>query len=183
MTTKSLPDLDFLRQCLRLDAETGRLYWLERPAEHFVDARTQRLWNARYAGKEAGSARADGYLRVTIKSPAGTVRVMAHRVVFALANGGPPVQHVDHINGRVGDNRPANLREATRSQNLANRRRNRGKALPKGVYERGKVFTAGLTFRRKSVFLGSFATIEAAKRAYDTAALLFHGDFARPDAS
>lgn len=183
MTPNSLPDLDFLRQCFRLDPDTGRLYWLERPAEHFVDTCRQRQWNTRHAGKEAGSPTSGGYLNVTLKQPTGSTRPKVHRVVFALANGRLPEGDVDHINGRTDDNRPSNLREATRSQNMANRRRNSGKSLPKGVYERGEVFTAGLTFRRKSVFLGTFATVDAAKRAYDTAALLFHGDFARPDAS
>jgi hypothetical protein len=52
---KVSPSVEFLKACLEYDFQTGVLAWKERPLAHFPDARIQRLWNGRYAGKRAGS--------------------------------------------------------------------------------------------------------------------------------
>lgn len=47
----------------------------------------------------------------------------SHRIAFALAHGRWPKATIDHINGNRKDNRLANLREASRSENQCNRGR------------------------------------------------------------
>lgn len=93
---------------------------------------------------------------------------------------------VDHINGDKLDNRRANLRIATNSQNQANRRANRGTSKFKGVCRQRRptskdVWVARIVVEGRQMHLGSFdAEIDAA-RAYDAAATKFFGQFAHPN--
>lgn len=84
---------------------------------------------------------------------------------------------VDHVNGDGLDNRRANLRPATSSQNAANARRRKDNSSGfKGVSQRpnGRWMAR---IRMKS--LGTFPTAELAARAYDSAATETWGEFAR----
>jgi hypothetical protein len=89
---------------------------------------------------------------------------------------------VDHVNGNTLDNRRANLRYATRSQNNANRHaRSKGTSPYKGVCWRPipKRWKAYIKKDRRQIHLGYFSTQEAAARAYNDAALRLFGAFAR----
>ena len=82
----------------------------------------------------------------------------------------------DHRNGNGLDNQRVNLRPATRSQNMANRRLNSNSASGfKGVHRQRNRWIAHC----KSIYLGSFTTAEEAARAYDAAARELFGEFAR----
>lgn len=105
-------------------------------------------------------------------------RQYVHRVVMNAKRG----ESVDHINMNKLDCRKANLRIATKSQNLANRGpAKHNKSGFKGVYfcrQTGR-YRAEIRFNNQRVKIGRFDTAEAAARAYDTAALEMHGEFAR----
>jgi len=91
-------------------------------------------------------------------------------------------QDVDHINGNTLDNRKANLRRCSRSQNLCNKGKKSGcSSKHKGVhfFKRTGTWQTYIWVKRKRIWLGYFKDeIEAAK-AYNNAAKKYHGKFAR----
>lgn len=118
-----------------------------------------------------------------------------HKSVFyartKLSTAGPyPLMHtfltgwgvVDHINGNGLDNRRANLREASRQENMRNRRKHaRSASKYKGVavYQQDRSrWIAQIGHEGKRYFLGIFADEVGAALAYDAAARKRFGEFA-----
>jgi hypothetical protein len=86
----------------------------------------------------------------------------------------------DHINHNTLDNRKCNLRKATHSENMWNRKLNTNNTSGyKGVsfYKDSKKWGANINQNNFHRFLGLFETPEAAASAYDKAAKELHGDF------
>ena len=189
MAKKPLPTPEQLRQLLRYEPETGKLFWRERTPDMFTetsseDGRWRRSaewaanrWNSAHSGKEAFTALSYGYYVGTVLGR----RVMAHRVCWAISVGAWP-DILDHANGVPSDNRLENLRVATRSQNNQNVRSQRGSSSKyKGVTfdrSRGK-WIAGIKkdFKRRN--LGRFEREIDAAIAHDRAAIELYGEYAR----
>jgi hypothetical protein len=89
---------------------------------------------------------------------------------------------VDHRNSNGLDNRRANLRLATHTQNMHNcRKRKNATSRFIGVWldKKRKLWESAIMNDGKKIFLGRFKTDIDAARAYDKAALEYHKDFAR----
>jgi hypothetical protein len=97
--------------------------------------------------------------------------ILMHRL---LANT-PDKMDTDHINHNICDNRKANLRVCTTSQNMINIHIKEGKKY-KGVYKsRNNTFYA----KNANKYLGTFATPELAAQAYNETVEKRYGEFAQ----
>lgn len=106
-----------------------------------------------------------------------SVTILMHHEVLGRP---PPGFVTDHINCIRLDNRRANLRFCTPSQNMWNRGLNlRTTSGFKGVSIKGSRYAAAIRRWGKQEHLGRFDSAEEAARAYDRAALEAFGEFAR----
>jgi hypothetical protein len=155
-----------LRELLHYDPDTGVLTWLVSTG------------NRVRIGDAAGYARSDGYRGIKV----GGQRFLVHRLAWLYVHGEFPSADIDHINGIPDDNRLANLRLATNSQNMGNRRKNaNNRSGFKGVFsDRGK-WRAQIKVSGCRHYLGLFDTPADAHAAYLRAAEKHFGQFARAE--
>lgn len=118
------------------------------------------------------------YARAMTRTDGIQSHVKMHRLLLSAPEG----VLVDHWNGNGLDNRRENLRLATHAQNICNSKRySHNKSGYKGVYaepKRGR-WSAQIRVDKKLIYLGSFENVLDAARAYNEAALLHFGEFAR----
>lgn len=128
-------------------------------------------------GDVAGNLTKEGYIRICVDG----VLYMAHRLAILYMTGNWPTEFVDHRNGVRSDNRWANLRLATNTENLRNtKRRVDNQSGCKGVsfLASRKKWIVDVRVNGKTKRVGYYETMEmadAAARAYRSQA---HGEFA-----
>lgn len=105
------------------------------------------------------------------------VTVRMHRLIAGAVDG----EIVDHVNGCGIDNRRANLRKCSRSENCWNQKKRPGSSPYRGVTlsPTGNRWHAMICVNRKPWMIGSYLTAEDAARAYDEVAKREFGEFAR----
>lgn len=155
-------DADTLRSLLDYDPNTGVFTW-----------RVKRGGTAEI-GTVAGCIKDSGYRVISLYDRL----YRAHRLAWLYTYDVWPPDEIDHINGARDDNRINNLREATRKQNSANRRKLSGD-LPKGVVRHRHKFRAQIRIQGRVKHLGVYATPEQAHSAYCEAAQKEFGAYHR----
>lgn len=166
----------YVRSVLDYDPATGALTW--KPRTDIANSRIRNTWNSRFAGRAAGSIDAYGYVHIRLCG----YQLKGHRIAWLHTHGSWPAGQLDHINGVRTDNRIANLREATPSENSGNTRRHADNQCGlKGVYRVGKRWVARIHADGKSRHLGRFDAPEEAHAAYCVAAHELFGEFARTE--
>lgn len=141
-----------------------------------VFVRRQRRGSGR-AGQIAGTDNGWGYLQIVIDRKI----YVAHRLAWLYVTGEWPARQLDHINGIRNDNRLANLRGATGSQNHCNIPKYKNSSTGvKGVSLHARIgkYQATIQVNNKKRFLGYFADVDSAAAAYAEAAKVLHGDYA-----
>lgn len=171
----NLPDLEILNKSFLYDPETGILRWKAREVRKEF-SRTDRGFNTRMAGVEAGCDNGCGYLRILFNGK----WYVAHRIVWKIQTGKDPIDEIDHINGVRSDNRFCNLRECNASENQGNQKLRRDNTTKlKGVHCRNGLFYAQVRKNKEIRFKSRHSTAEEAHIAYCEAAKIFHGEFFR----
>jgi hypothetical protein len=152
------------RDRLSYDPQTGELRWRWAVAPR-----------VRPGARADSLHRRSGYRIVKIRN-----RIYpAHRVIWLMVHGRWPERLIDHINRDCGDNRLANLREATRMQNAANMRAKRSGLKGAHLHKRIGLWQATISAGGRRYHLGYFPAEEEAHDAYVRAAREHHGEFAR----
>ena len=130
-------------------------------------------------GEVAGNSTSDKqYLYIGINYK----RYASHRLAWLYVHGAWPEFEIDHINGDGADNRLANLRVATPSQNQFNRRTPKNnKSGVKGLFwmERLKKWRACAASTKEgfSGYLGVYSSRDDAILALQKGRRLVHGEF------
>ncbi len=143
------PDINDVLALVDYDASTGV----------FLSKKSQ---GRMVKGAPAGALRSDGYRVISVRGKS----YRAHRLAWLISYGKWPAL-IDHINRDRDDNRIANLREATKPENMANSVLRDGKPITGTRWAaHAKRWMARTTIAGKTVFLGYFDTQEKAAAAY-----------------
>lgn len=157
-----------LHEWLHYNSETGQFTWLKRPS------------NRVHIGDVAG----------TVNKALGGRRIIsidrqfyyAARLAWFYCHGEWPPKGIDHADLDCANDRLANLRPATQSQNMANvgRPRHNSSGLKGVSFDKARnKWKAQIKAGKKHFTLGRFSTPEEAHAAYAVAASRLHGEFAR----
>ncbi len=153
----------YLLSILSYDKISGNFVWL-------VSCGTVK------AGRIAGCLRKDGYVQIII----GKRKYKAHRLAWFYVHGEWPRERLDHEDNCQSNNRWDNIRPATHSQNMANRKLNSNSSTGyKGVSARDGRYRAYVNKDGFRHWLGVYSTVEEAATVAASKALELHGAFAR----
>jgi hypothetical protein len=156
--------IEQLKELLEYNHDTGVFTWIK-----LIGTSNRKV------GGVAGTKR-DGYIRITIKGKIYS----AHRLAYLYMTGKFPENDIDHINHIRHDNRWTNLRDATHSQNQANRVKHKNNTSGyKGVNwdKRYKKWRAKIQYMNKSIYIGYYTTPQEAAEAYKKKAIELFGEF------
>lgn len=156
-----------LKEIVHYCSETGKFTWI-------MDR------GGAWAGKSAGCDRntKSGYIYIRIEERL----YRAHRVAWLYVHGEWPTLHIDHINGVRDDNRIENLRLATQTQNLYNKRAcKNSKTGVKGVCWDSSTgrYQVKISINGRAKHIGRYDSVEEGAAAYAEASRKHHGEFSR----
>jgi HNH endonuclease len=144
-------DIDLANQLLAYNHIDGTFIW--RPREN-------NKFNARYAGREAGSV-FGGYRSINFNNRS----YKAHRLAWVLYYGVDPSYYViDHVDNEGSNNSISNLRLATQGLNISVIKRNETRA-----YKKGNKWWTQIAINNKHTYLGTYDTEQEARAAYKSA--------------
>lgn len=173
---------EIIRRLFSYDPSTGEFTNNPRSSADFASdghtsAHNCAAWNARRAGKRAGTIGKGGYRYISLYG----LKFAEHRLAWLYMTGKTPDMEIDHIDRNRFNNSWPNLRQASSSENKWNcAKRSKNKSGFKGVsfFKPAKKYRAEIKHNYKNIHLGYFSTPDEAHRAYCSAAARLHGEFA-----
>lgn len=167
---KPTPSSEELHTLFRYDAESGLLFYRERPLSAFNGSvKTWERFNSTLAGKATQQKARSGYLKIVYRHADGQLQtLMNHRIIWKMAYGVDAYPVIDHIDRNKTNNRLSNLRQVTHRENCLNHSRIHASnpcvyAEPSGRYK------AQISSYGRSLYLGMFDSREEASRAAEAA--------------
>ena len=161
------------RELFNYDPDTGLLTW--------KISRSSRIKIGQVAGSLKTCNKNKPYEHYYLHVGFAEGRIMNHRIIWEMMTGEPPPRNmqIDHRDGDGTNNRWANLRLASPSQNMGNRSRNKSRKydLPKGIvwHKRDKIYIA----RLNGTAVKYSKSLDVVKAAYAEAAAKYFGEFLR----
>ena len=158
-----LPSQTYLRESFDYNKDTGILFWREdRPKYHFTSIVGYRIWKSKFAGTVAGYIGSKGYVSVKLSGR----MYKSHRIIWKWMTGEDPGSEIDHIDGDPKNNRWLNLRSVDTFTNARNiRKLDSNTSGVTGVHfcKRSKKWVSKIKVNYKTLYLGSFDTVDNAK--------------------
>jgi len=152
-----------LKELLHYDEETGIF--------------TRKTKIGRYKlGSISGAKHNKGYVQIMIDGE----NYLAHRLAWFYVYGEFPKNQIDHINRIKTDNRIENLRQATSSQNGANKNKqiNNSTGYTGVTFDKNRSkWMARIWVNNKVIHLGRFSSPIEANSAYVEASKIHHKEF------
>jgi len=156
-------DYNRVRELFDYDEHTGLLQWKVRASNRIS------------IGDYVKPSKKPGYVHVGVD---GENR-LAHHVVWVWNYGSMPDGDVDHINRVRSDNRLANLRCSSRSENILNSERTSVLGRPGVIRTPGGKFAVGIHVNRIRTYVGTYPTLEQAAEAYENKHVELYGTKSR----
>jgi hypothetical protein len=151
-----------LKEILEYNPDTGVFTWKKTVCNRVV------------VGNVAGHKTNWGYISIKIQGK----HYQAHRLAYLYMTGKFPENDIDHINHIKDDNIWANLRDATGSQNQANKVKQKNNTSGyKGVNWHRNKWRAQISYMNKTMDLGYYTTPQEAAEAYKKKATELYGEF------
>lgn len=129
-------------------------------------------------GRRIGWRNDQGYWIITIDER----RYRTSHLAWLWMTGSLPADEIDHIDLDKGNDRWANLREATHAENTRNcRLRKHSLTGVKGVqlHKQSGMYRGRITINGECIHLGLFTTAALAHEAYTAASQKYHGEYGR----
>ncbi len=143
------------------------------PATGIFTNRVVRQGMRKGANSIAGTKNIHGYIVIQIDGH----KVGAHRLAWLYMYGDWPVNQIDHINRVRDDNRIANLRDVTASENVhnaANWTKNTSGVRNVVWHKRNKKWQAQIMVNNKYKYLGLYNDLEEARKVAEFASKALH---------
>ena len=151
---------ELLRQLLRYEPDTGKLFWQSRED----GSSTSKRFNKIFAERSAGRVNSSGYVKLSING-----RIFpAHRIAWMMHYGSWPDGQIDHENGCRSDNRICNIRCVTPKENSMNKKvskKNTSGFIGVHWNAKNKKWIASISDGNKCKYIGSYKDVRDAVTA------------------
>lgn len=114
-------DPDVVKNIFSYNQDNGELCWKERSIGMCKTEHAMKSFNNKKAGKSVGTVRDNESGKTYLSVKFGGSHYLVHRICYVIMTGKQP-EFIDHINGNGIDNRWANIRSVSLTENNRNMR-------------------------------------------------------------